>query len=279
MRHRNVAADESVVVLHSMGAAALRPSRRQSPPFRWRAEAPAMRIRVKEFPPLFRDRREAGMLLARRLAALANTPDLLVLALPRGGVPIAYEVARALHAPLDIVLVRKLGVPGHAELAMGAIAEGGVRVLNHAVIRELGIPSDIIEHITTEEQRILEQRRRLYRGDRRPPTVEGARVILIDDGLATGMTMQAAIEAVRRGGPAGIIVATPVAAPESVAEIEPLVDEVVALATPELLYAIGMWYSDFTPTSDEEVRALLAEAFCGYAPAPRSDEALERGAT
>jgi putative phosphoribosyl transferase len=279
MRHRNVAADESVVVLRSMGAAALRPSRRQLPPFRWRAEAPEMRIRIKEFPPLFRDRREAGALLARRLAALADTPDLLVLALPRGGVPIAYEVARALRAPLDIVLVRKLGVPGHAELAMGAIAEGGVRVLNHAVIRELGIPPDIIEHITTEEQRILEQRRRLYRGDRRPPAVEGARVILIDDGLATGMTMQAAIEAVRQGSPAGIIVATPVAAPESVAEIEPLVDEVVALATPELLYAIGMWYSDFTPTSDEEVRTLLTEAFCGYAPAPRSDEALERGAT
>ncbi len=279
MRHRNVAADKSVVVLRSMGAAALRPSRRQLPPFRWRAEAPEMRIRIKEFPPLFRDRREAGALLARRLAALADTPDLLVLALPRGGVPIAYEVARALRAPLDIVLVRKLGVPGHAELAMGAIAEGGVRVLNHAVIRELGIPPDIIEHITTEEQRILEQRRRLYRGDRRPPVVEGARVILIDDGLATGMTMQAAIEAVRRGSPAGIIVATPVAAPESVAEIEPLVDEVVALATPELLYAIGMWYSDFTPTSDEEVRTLLTEAFCGYAPAPRSDEALERGAT
>jgi len=279
MRHRNVAADESVVVLRSMGAAALRPSRRQLPPFRWRAEAPEMRIRIKEFPPLFRDRREAGALLARRLAALADTPDLLVLALPRGGVPIAYEVARALRAPLDIVLVRKLGVPGHAELAMGAIAEGGVRVLNHAVIRELGIPPDIIEHITTEEQRILEQRRRLYRGDRRPLAVEGARVILIDDGLATGMTMQAAIEAVRQGSPAGIIVATPVAAPESVAEIEPLVDEVVALATPELLYAIGMWYSDFTPTSDEEVRTLLTEAFCGYAPAPRSDEALERGAT
>jgi len=279
MRHRNVAADESVVVLRSMGAAALRPSRRQLPPFRWRAEVPEMRIRIKEFPPLFRDRREAGALLARRLAALADTPDLLVLALPRGGVPIAYEVARALRAPLDIVLVRKLGVPGHAELAMGAIAEGGVRVLNHAVIRELGIPPDIIEHITTEEQRILEQRRRLYRGDRRPPAVEGARVILIDDGLATGMTMQAAIEAVRQGSPAGIIVATPVAAPESVAEIEPLVDEVVALATPELLYAIGMWYSDFTPTSDEEVRTLLTEAFCGYAPAPRSDEALERGAT
>ncbi len=279
MRHRNVAADESVVVLRSMGAAALRPSWRQLPPFRWRAEAPEMRIRIKEFPPLFRDRREAGALLARRLAALADTPDLLVLALPRGGVPIAYEVARALRAPLDIVLVRKLGVPGHAELAMGAIAEGGVRVLNHAVIRELGIPPDIIEHITTEEQRVLEQRKRLYRSDRRPPAVEGARVILIDDGLATGMTMQAAIEAVRQGSPAGIIVATPVAAPESVAEIEPLVDEVVALATPELLYAIGMWYSDFTPTSDEEVRTLLTEAFCGYAPAPRSDEALERGAT
>ncbi|MGQ9827329.1 MAG: phosphoribosyltransferase [Roseiflexus sp.] len=238
-----------------------------------------MRTKLREFPPLFRDRREAGRLLARRLATLADTPDLLILALPRGGVPIAYEVARALHAPLDIVLVRKLGVPGHAELAMGAIAEGGVRILNHAVIRELGIPPDIVEHITTEEQRILEQRKRLYRVDRRSPAIEGARVVLIDDGLATGMTMHAAIEAVRRSGPSGIIVATPVAAPESVAEIEPLVDEVVALATPELLYAIGMWYSDFSPTSDEEVCTLLAEAFCGYAPAPHSDEALERGAT
>lgn len=237
-----------------------------------------MRIRVREFPPLFRDRREAGRLLAQRLAALTDHPDLLVLALPRGGVPIAYEVARALHAPLDVILVRKLGVPGHSELAMGAIAEGGVRVLNHVVIRELGIPENIIDHVAREEQRILEQRRRLYRGDRPLPTVEGARVILIDDGLATGMTMMAAIEAVRRGGPAGIIVATPVAAPESVAEIKPLVDEVVALATPEFLYAIGMWYSDFTPTSDEEVCSLLAEALRGYASAPSSDDtALERG--
>ncbi len=236
-----------------------------------------MRIRVREFPPLFRDRHEAGRLLAQRLAALTNHPDLLVLALPRGGVPVAYEVARTLHAPLDVILVRKLGVPGHAELAMGAIAEGGVRVLNHAVIRELDIPKSIIDHITSEEQRILEQRRRLYRSDRRPPAVEGARIILIDDGLATGMTMMAAIEAVRRGGPAGIIVATPVAAPESVAEIEPLVDEVVALATPEFLYAIGMWYSDFTPTSDEEVCSLLASALRGYAPEPCSDTALERG--
>lgn len=236
-----------------------------------------MRIRVKEFPPLFRNRREAGRLLAQRLAALNNHPDLLVLALPRGGVPIAYEVARALHAPLDIILVRKLGVPGHAELAMGAIAEGGVRVLNHAVIRELDISKSIIDHITCEEQRILEQRRRLYRGERQPPAIEGARIILIDDGLATGMTMMAAIEAVRRNGPVGIIVATPVAAPESVAEIEPLVDEVVALATPEFLYAIGMWYSDFTPTSDEEVCSLLAEALHGYASEPCSDTALERG--
>lgn len=236
-----------------------------------------MRIRVKGFPPLFRDRREAGRLLAQRLAALTDHPDLLVLALPRGGVPIAYEVARALHAPLDIVLVRKLGVPGHAELAMGAIAEDGVRVLNHAVIRELDIPEEIIDHVAREEQRILEQRRRLYRSDRPPPTVEGARVILIDDGLATGMTMMAAIEAIRRGGPAGIVVATPVAAPESVAEIEPLVDEVVALATPELLYAIGMWYRDFTPTSDEEVCSLLAEALRGYTPEPCSDRVLEHG--
>jgi predicted phosphoribosyltransferase len=236
-----------------------------------------MRIRAKEFPPLFRDRREAGRLLARRLAALTDHPDLLVLALPRGGVPIAWEVARALHAPLDLVLVRKLGVPGHAELAMGAIAEGGVRVLNRAVIRELDISEDVIDYIAREEQRVLEQRRRLYRGDRQPPVVEGARVILIDDGLATGMTMMAAIEAVRRGGPAGIIVATPVAAPESVTEIEPLVDEVVALAMPEFLYAIGMWYNDFTPTSDEEVCSLLAEAFRGYGSAPPSDTALERG--
>lgn len=236
-----------------------------------------MRIRVREFPPLFRDRHEAGRLLAQRLATLTNHPDLLVLALPRGGVPVAYEVARALHAPLDVILVRKLGVPGHTELAMGAIAEGGVRVLNHAVIRELDISKSIIDRIAAEEQRILEQRRRLYRGDRRPPAIEGARIILIDDGLATGMTMMAAIESVRQGSPAGIIVATPVAAPESVAEIEPLVDEVVALATPEFLYAIGMWYSDFTPTSDEEVCSLLAGALRGYAPEPCSDTALERG--
>lgn len=234
-----------------------------------------MRKRLNEFPPLFRDRREAGKLLAQRLAVWTDHPDVLVLALPRGGVPVAYEVARALHAPLDIILVRKLGAPGHAELAMGAIAEGGVRVLNQQVISELGVSADVIERIADGEQRILEQRRRLYRGHRRPPAIEGARTILIDDGLATGMTMLAAIEAVRRGGPSGIIVATPVAAPESIAEIEPLVDDVVALATPEFLYAIGMWYSDFSPTSDAEVCSLLAEALCGYTTSVSSNTVLE----
>jgi len=224
-----------------------------------------MHVQIAESPPLFRDRREAGVLLARRLLALADEPDLLVLALPRGGVPIGYEVARALHAPLDVLLVRKLGVPGHAELAMGAIAEGGIRVVNHDVVRALGIASWTIDRVAAEEKRILEQRERLYRGDRRLPTIAGARIILIDDGLATGMTMQAAIAAVRTGGPAAIIVAVPVAAPESIAELKPLVNDVVALAAPEFLYAIGMWYSDFTPTSDDEVRALLAESLRGHA--------------
>lgn len=224
-----------------------------------------MRFHIQESPPMFRDRRAAGVLLARRLLALADRPDVLVLALPRGGVPIGYEVARLLHAPLDVLLVRKLGVPGQAELAMGAIAEGGIRVINRDVVRELGISTFTIEQVTAAERRVLEARERLYRGARPLPAFAGYRVILIDDGLATGMTMQAAIAAVRRGKPAAISVATPVAAPESVADIAPLVDEVIALATPDFLYAIGMWYEDFTPTSDEEVRALLQDSFDGNA--------------
>ncbi|MFL5802539.1 MAG: phosphoribosyltransferase [Roseiflexaceae bacterium] len=208
----------------------------------------------------FRDRREAGRLLAATLTAYANRPDVLVLALPRGGVPVAYEVARALGAPLDVFLVRKLGVPGHEELAMGAIATGGVRVLNKEVVRALGIPDYVIEAVTAKEQQELERRERLYRGGRPPPDVRGRTVILVDDGLATGATMYAAVQALRQQQPASIVVAVPIAAPETCAELSEEVDEIICAVTPEPFHAIGLWYEDFSPTTDEEVRDLLARA-------------------
>ena len=209
---------------------------------------------------LFRDRTEAGRLLAERLRRYAGRSDLLVLGLPRGGVPVAYEVAQALGAPLDVFLVRKLGVPGHEEVAMGAIATGGVRVVNEAFVRELGITSEAIERVAASEQRELDRRERAYRGSRPPPDVAGKTVILVDDGLATGSTMRAAAEALRRQKPARIVVGVPVAAPETCRELESLVDDVVCAVTPRPFLAVGRWYQDFSETSDEEVRALLAAA-------------------
>ncbi len=205
----------------------------------------------------FENRADAGRQLAIKLAEYAHLPNVLVLALPRGGVPVAFEVAEALDAPLDLFLVRKLGVPGHEELAMGAIATGGVRVLNEEVVRGLDIPEEVIATIAAREQQELQRRERLYRGDRPAPEVAGCIVILVDDGLATGSTMRAAVAALRRRHPARIIVAVPVGAPETCAELGGEADEVVCAQTPEPFYAVGLWYADFSQTSDAEVRELL----------------------
>jgi predicted phosphoribosyltransferase len=205
----------------------------------------------------FRNRSEAGRLLAEKLAAYANRPDVIVLALPRGGVPVAYEVARALEAPLDVFLVRKLGVPGHEEFAFGAIATGGVRVLNEDVVRALGIPPDMIEAIAAHEQQELERRERLYRGDRPAPDVRGRTVIVVDDGLATGATMLAAVKALRSRGAGRIVVAVPIASPETCDQLAEKVDDIVCAVTPEPFYGVGLWYEDFSQTTDDEVRELL----------------------
>jgi predicted phosphoribosyltransferase len=206
---------------------------------------------------MYRDRSEAGRILASKLAAYADQPDLLVLALPRGGVPVAFEVAQALHAPLDLFLVRKLGLPGHEELAMGAIASGGVRVLNEEVVRVLQVPDDVIATVAAVEQQELERRERLYRGERPPVDVCGKTVILVDDGLATGASMRAAVAALRQMGPARVVVAVPVGSAETCHELRREADDVVCAATPEPFRAVGLWYEDFSQTSDEEVRELL----------------------
>jgi len=207
-----------------------------------------------------KDRTEGGRLLADKLAAYADRPDVIVLALPRGGVPVAFEIARALHAPLDVFLVRKLGVPGHEELAMGAIASGGVRVLNEYVVRELNITPEEIERVARREEQELARRERVYRGKRPLPDVRGHTVILVDDGLATGSTMRAAVAALKQQQPGRIIVAVPIAAPATCNELRAEVDEVVCARTPEPFYAIGMWYDDFPQETDEEIRHLLDRA-------------------
>jgi predicted phosphoribosyltransferase len=209
---------------------------------------------------LFRDRSHAGALLAERLTAYKGRADVLVLGLPRGGIPVAYEVARELAAPLDIFIVRKLGAPGQPELAMGAIASGGVRVLNDSVVRALGIPRSAIDRVEAAEQVELERREALYRSGQPPPEVRGRIVILIDDGLATGSTIRAAVAALRPRGPRRIVVAVPVAAAETCAEFRHEVDEVVCAETPEPFFAVGEFYRDFSQTTDEEVRDLLDRA-------------------
>jgi putative phosphoribosyl transferase len=209
---------------------------------------------------MFRDRTEAGRVLAERLSGYADRPDVLVLALPRGGVPVAFEVAQALHAPLDVFVVRKLGVPGHEELAMGAIATGGVRVLNEDVVFGLGIPEPVINEVAREQQEELQRREHLYRGDRPAPDVRGRTVILVDDGLATGSTMRAAVAALRQQRPARIVVAVPVGAVETCADFRGEADDIVCARTPEPFYAVGLWYNDFTQTTDEEVHDLLERA-------------------
>jgi putative phosphoribosyl transferase len=209
---------------------------------------------------IYRDRTEAGKRLVAQLKDYADRPDVLVLALPRGGVPVAFEVAEALRAPLDIFLVRKLGVPGHEELAMGAIATGGVRVLNDDVLDYMGIRGEVIDAVAADELQELERRERAYRDDRPAPDVKGKTVILVDDGLATGSTMRAAAAALRQQQPARIVVAVPVSAPQTCDEYRMGVDEIVCAATPEPFYAVGQWYADFSQTTDEEVRELLARA-------------------
>jgi predicted phosphoribosyltransferase len=209
---------------------------------------------------IFRDRAHAGRQLAAHLSKYAKRPDVLVLALPRGGAPVGYEVAKALYAPLDVFVVRKLGVPGHEELAMGAIASGGVRVLNQEVVQGARIPRDVIERVAEGEARELERRERAYRGNRPPLDPSGKIVILVDDGLATGSTMRAAIRALRQMNPSRIVVGVPIASPQTCNELQDEADEVVCVATPEPFYAVGIWYQDFSQTSDDEVRALLQAA-------------------
>ncbi|WP_394829647.1 phosphoribosyltransferase [Pendulispora albinea] len=204
----------------------------------------------------FLDRRDAGRRLSAKLTHHAGT-DAIVLALPRGGVPVGYEVARALNLDLDVFIVRKLGVPGHQELAMGAVASGGVRVTNPTVIRALGIPDAIVERIAEYETNEIARREQRYRAGRPPVSTEGRPVIVVDDGLATGASMYAAISAIRARGTSRISIAVPLASPEICADMRSRADEVVCLWTPVALYAVGLWYEDFTQTTDEEVCELL----------------------
>jgi predicted phosphoribosyltransferase len=222
----------------------------------------------------FRDRRVAGQRLAHELRHHANRRDVIVLALPRGGVPVGFEVASALAAPLDVFVVRKLGLPWHEELAMGAIASGGVNVLDRRLIRVAGVSDAELARVIASEEAELHRRERLYRGDRAFPDVRGRTVILVDDGLATGATMRVAVEALRLEGPARIVVAVPVAAPETCEAFRDVADEVVCAATPEGFEAVGQWYADFSQTTDETVHELLERARRDGAMTPSGDGAI-----
>ena len=208
----------------------------------------------------FPNRAEAGRLLAEKLEKYADRNDVIVLGLPRGGVPVAYEVAKSLRVPLDVFIVRKLGVPGFEELAAGAIASGGVRVLNEDVLRALPNADEIIESVTAKETAELERREKSYRDDRPAPELRDRVVILVDDGLATGATMHAAVKALRQRGLAKIVVAVPVGPPDTCREFEDEADETICASTPEFFQAVGQYYEDFSQTSDEEVRDLLSRA-------------------
>jgi putative phosphoribosyl transferase len=219
----------------------------------------------------YRNRQEAGAYLAEHLAAYRDRDDVIVLALPRGGVPVAYEVARALHAPLDVFIVRKIGMPGAEEFAVGAIASGGVRVLDENLIERYGVSRAAIDAVIAAEERELARRERQYRGDRAMPDLAGKTVILVDDGLATGSTMRAAVAALKREGAARIVVGVPVAAPETCELLEREVDDIVCAVTPQPFHAVGLWYADFSQTSDREVHTLLERAAGG----PREDRVSE----
>lgn len=208
----------------------------------------------------FRNRLDAGRELADRLQDVAGRDDAVVYALPRGGVPVGFEVARRLGVPLDVMVVRKLGVPGHEELAMGAIASGGVVVRNEEVIAGLGIDDDTLEQVAARERVELRRREQRFRGDRTTPSVEGRTVIVVDDGIATGSTVKAAVRALRQRGPDRIVVAIPVAPREAIGELGDLADEVRCLQTPAPFMAVGAWYEDFRQTTDDEVRELLDRA-------------------
>ncbi len=223
-------------------------------------ESSALNERDVSVQAPYRDRSHAGRCLAEALGAYAGRADVLILGLPRGGVPVAYEVACALAAPLDVLVVRKLGVPGHSELAMGAIASGGGRVINRDVVELAGISEAQIEAVAEREERELRRRESAYRGERALLQRTEHCLILIDDGLATGASMRAAVEAVRHSKPARIVVAVPVAPPSTLAQLREVADEVICPAAPESFYAVGQWYVDFSQTSDEEVRALLERA-------------------
>ena len=208
----------------------------------------------------FHDRSEGGRLLAENLGNYAKRPGALVLALPRGGVPVAAVVARRLRAPLDVFVVRKLGLPGHAELAMGALAAGGVRVVNNDVVDSLHIPQSVFDSVAVEEQQELERRERLYRGELPPPNINGKTIILIDDGIATGSTMMAAVAALRQLNADRIVVAAPVIAGSTYYQMRSVADDVAAVIVPEKFLGVGQWYEDFSQTTDDEVRELLAQA-------------------
>jgi predicted phosphoribosyltransferase len=214
----------------------------------------------------FRNRTEAGELLADELASYANNPDVIVLALPRGGVPVGAQVAKKLNVPLDVFVVRKLGLPGHPELAMGAIAIGGVRVINRDVVDGLQIPELVIDAVAAQEQEELARRRHAYRGDLPAPEVSGKTVIIVDDGVATGSTMFVAIAALRQLNASRIIVATPTIARSTYDYLRKYADEIVAVIVPEEFYGVGQWYEDFSQTTDEEVRQLLGKT--NHRPAP-----------
>ena len=214
----------------------------------------------------FKDRTEAGQALATRLTSFANRSDVLVLALPRGGVPVAAEVAKKLNAPLDVFVVRKLGLPGHPELAMGAIATGGVRVFNGEVINSMRIPEEVINAVTAEEFKELQRRERSYRDDLPPPEVEGKTVIVVDDGIATGSTMMAAVAALRQLRAGRIVVAAPVIARDTFYQIHNAADEVAAVIAPEEFFGVGAWYEDFSQTTDDEVRHFLGRTNHWVAP-------------
>ena len=221
----------------------------------------------------FKDRTEAGQILARKLTAYANCADVVVLALPRGGVPVAFEIATALNLPLDVFLVRKLGVPGQSELAMGAIANSGVRVLNQDLVRSLRLSDAVIDKVAAQEQQELERRERLYRDNIPIPLLHERTVIIVDDGLATGATMRAAIKAIRQQQPARIVVAVPISSPETCRDLAAQVEEIICVETPQPFCSVGLWYEDFPQTTDEEVRNLLKQAqtiFSAQRPVVRS---------